>query len=157
MMNTLSDLIEAYILNVIEGSKNRSAHLKRTDLSFKFSCVPSQINYVLNTRFTLERGYLVESKRGGGGYLQIEKIPVSDISSFLKKIKCVSEEMTSMMGKKILERLEEEEIITDRELAIIWQLIKDESLPINDKKERNNIRVNMMKNLMGFLAGEGGN
>lgn len=156
-MKTLSDIIEAYILDIIKGSKNGFVYLRRMDLSFKFSCVPSQINYVLNTRFTLERGYLVESKRGGGGYVQIEKISASDIPSFLKKIECVSGEMTSIMGKKILERLGEEEIIKDRELAIIWQLIKDESLPIDDKKERNNIRASMMKNLMVFLAGKGGN
>lgn len=156
-MKTLSDVIEAYILDIIEESEKGSVHLKRMDLSFKFSCVPSQINYVLNTRFTLERGYLVESKRGGGGYVQIEKVSAADIPEFLKKLECASGEMSTMTGKKLLERLAEEDIITPRELSIIWHLIKDESLPIDDKGVRNNIRASMMKNLMVFLAGEGGN
>lgn len=51
-----------------------------------FNCVPSQINYVINTRFTIQRGYAVESKRGGGGYIRIEKVKISDKHHFLEQV-----------------------------------------------------------------------
>ena len=53
--------------------------LKRSEIADKFQCVPSQINYVINTRFTIERGYIVESKRGGGGYIRIMKVQSHDL------------------------------------------------------------------------------
>ena len=75
-MSTLSDLIEEYIRQILDESQEGMLCIRRRDLSGRFSCVPSQINYVIKTRFTLERGYLVESKRGEGGYLRIIRLPL---------------------------------------------------------------------------------
>ena len=66
-MRNISDIIESYLKQIIEMNEQGLAEIKRSEIALKFNCVPSQINYVINTRFTEERGYLVESKRGGGG------------------------------------------------------------------------------------------
>lgn len=75
-MSNLADLIEQYLLGILEQKK--IVELQRQDLAKMFRCVPSQINYVLETRFTLERGFVVESKRGGGGYIRITEVEWQD-------------------------------------------------------------------------------
>jgi len=65
-VRNISDIIENYLKQVLEMSDQDNVEIKRSEIADRFQCVPSQINYVINTRFTIERGYLVESKRGGG-------------------------------------------------------------------------------------------
>ena len=77
-MSTLADHIEAYIKKMLRSSQTNSVELSRAQLADDFACVPSQINYVLATRFTLERGYVVESRRGGGGYIRVGHVQVDD-------------------------------------------------------------------------------
>ena len=79
-MGTLADEIERYIKKILEASHDGIVELQRNELALQFSCVPSQINYVLSTRFTTEQGYIVESRRGGGGYVRIVKAYVADDS-----------------------------------------------------------------------------
>lgn len=73
-MRNISDIIERYLKSILHESPEGMVEIQRNDLADQFSCVPSQINYVISTRFTLEKGYLVESKRGGGGYVRIQRI-----------------------------------------------------------------------------------
>ena len=77
-MRNISDIIESYLKQIFEMSQQDILEIKRSEVADKFQCVPSQINYVINTRFTIERGYLVESKRGGGGYIRIMKVKSQD-------------------------------------------------------------------------------
>ena len=77
-MRNISDIIEQYLKQVIDLSNNNVIEIKRNEIADRFECVPSQINYVINTRFTLERGFVVESKRGGGGYIRIIKVKLHD-------------------------------------------------------------------------------
>jgi transcriptional regulator CtsR len=72
-VRNLADFIEQYLNGILD--RQSQIELKRQELAKMFRCAPSQINYVLETRFTFERGYLVESKRGGGGYIRISQIP----------------------------------------------------------------------------------
>ena len=155
-MPTISDMIEKYILAIVENSDEGIIRIQRTDLSTRFSCVPSQINYVIKTRFTIERGFLVESKRGEGGFLKIVKIPVIQTKVYLDRISDgTTNYISSEIAKNFLKRLVEEKILSEREKNLIWQLIKDESLPC-DKEEKGYQRGKMLKNLIGYLANEGG-
>lgn len=83
---SLADLIEKYIKQQIHRSENQAIALSRAELAELFSCVPSQINYVLATRFTLERGYLIESRRGGGGYIRIARVTKADRLSMAERL-----------------------------------------------------------------------
>ena len=74
-MQTISDTIEKFLL---DNLKNEELELSRNELADFFGCVPSQINYVLATRFTLDKGFIVDSQRGGGGYIKITRMPFDD-------------------------------------------------------------------------------
>ena len=69
----ISDVIAGFI-NDILSEADGIAELQRAELANKFNCVPSQINYVISTRFSPEHGYVVESRRGGGGYIRISRV-----------------------------------------------------------------------------------
>lgn len=155
-MPSITDMIEDYILNIVENSDEGIIHIQRNDLSIKFSCVPSQINYVIKTRFTIERGFLVESKRGEGGFLKIVKIPVIQARVYLDKISLgINNYIGSEQANNFLKGLVQGNILSEREKNIIWQLLKDESLPC-DKEEKGYQRGKMLRNLIGYLAKEGG-
>lgn len=94
---TLADLIENYIKQRLGNSQDQSVALSRAQLAELFSCVPSQINYVLTTRFTIERGYIIESRRGGGGYIRILRIEPGDR-------KKVAVKLFNEIGQSISER-----------------------------------------------------
>ena len=91
-MRNISDIIENYLKQVLEMSEKEIVEIKRSEIADKFQCVPSQINYVINTRFTIERGYLVESKRGGGGYIRIMKVHSYDHAHLI-------DQLISIIGK----------------------------------------------------------
>jgi len=82
-MRNISDIIEGYLKEVIELEGNGLIEIKRSEIADKFQCVPSQINYVINTRFTEERGYQVQSKRGGGGYIRIVRVQITSSADLI--------------------------------------------------------------------------
>ena len=84
---SMSDVIEAYLKEIL--ASRSTVEIKRSDIAERFDCVPSQINYVINTRFTQEHGYMVESKRGGGGYIRILKVEVIDDAHALEELSLI--------------------------------------------------------------------
>lgn len=92
----MSDIIEAYLKKVL--GQDEQVEIRRSEMADRFNCVPSQINYVINTRFTVQQGYLVESKRGGGGYIRIIKVKLLDEVEMLDM-------MIDIIGSKILKRM----------------------------------------------------
>ncbi|MBM7636292.1 CtsR family transcriptional regulator [Streptococcus saliviloxodontae] len=122
-----SDNIEEYIKQLLNQSG--SAEIKRSHLADAFQVVPSQINYVIKTRFTESRGYLVESKRGGGGYIRIVKVHFSDQHQLLRNLlgsvgECISEQVFT----DIIQQLFEDKVITEREGNLMLVTATDEVL-----------------------------
>ncbi|MBM7609416.1 transcriptional regulator CtsR [Lysinibacillus composti] len=123
-MGNISDIIEGYLKQIIELGGQGHIEIKRSELADKFQCVPSQINYVINTRFTAERGYLVESKRGGGGYIRILRVKANSRIDLLEDmIKQIEQGATQSMAEDIVFRLIDEEVITKREAKLILAAI----------------------------------
>ena len=79
MSSNIADLIEEYILRQLAQKQDGKVELRRTDIADKISCAPSQISYVLSTRFTQEKGFVVESRRGLGGYIRIVQMPLKNL------------------------------------------------------------------------------
>nr|WP_106781885.1 CtsR family transcriptional regulator [Lysinibacillus timonensis] len=130
-MRNISDIIEGYLKQVIELGGEGHIEIKRSELADKFQCVPSQINYVINTRFTAERGYLVESKRGGGGYIRILRIRTNSKSDLLDSIiKQIENGATQSMAEDIIYRLIDENVITKREAKLMLAAVDRTSLRI---------------------------
>src|SRR5690625_5901410 len=116
---SISDIIEAYLKEVLKSEGDEMIEIKRNEMANHFECVPSQINYVINTRFTLERGYLIESKRGGGGYIRIIRIEHRDDSHLIDDIiSIINLVVSQQVAENVLERLRNKEIITEREEKI---------------------------------------
>ncbi|GIO28805.1 CtsR family transcriptional regulator [Ornithinibacillus bavariensis] len=119
-MSNISDIIEQYLKKVLQTKGQDVIEIKRSEIADRFQCVPSQINYVINTRFTVEKGYIVESKRGGGGYIRIIRIKHQDKSELIDEIiRLINPTVTQQASIDVLERLVEEEIITEREAKIM--------------------------------------
>ncbi|WP_050613602.1 CtsR family transcriptional regulator [Bacillus testis] len=150
-MKNISDIIENYLKHVLDQSDKEIALIKRSEIADKFQCVPSQINYVINTRFTTEKGYVVESKRGGGGYIRITKVHLYDHAHVIDQlIELIEEKLPQQMAENMIYRLVDEEIITKREAKIMLSAI-DRSVIMIDLPHRDELRARVMKAMLTSL------
>jgi transcriptional regulator CtsR len=148
-LSNLSNIIEQYLNKLIELNGGQLVEIQRNELAEKFNCAPSQINYVLATRFTIERGFMVESQRGGGGYVRIVKVPLSDNEFDLvnEVISMVGDRISERSAMAILARLMEEEIVTRREAAIIKAALSRNVLRIG-LPARDQLRANILRSIL---------
>lgn len=143
-MQSISDVIEDFILTTM--ADDNILELSRNDLAKYFSCVPSQINYVLNTRFTLGRGYLVESTRGGAGFVKVIKVDIGE--EFLNSmLEMCSSPISVKQGEQILDNLTSKRYLTAKENLLLKRTISTKSLnnPVNLD---NIIRANILKEVI---------
>lgn len=129
-MASLSDFIEKYLIELLNEAENDFIELQRRDLAEAFRCVPSQINYVLQTRFTPEKGYIVESRRGGGGFIRIVRLAVNPHWELIQQ-KLMSE-ITPEEASAILEILVAEEAILEEEARLIGIVLRQEEQNLDD-------------------------
>lgn len=151
-MANISDIIEAFILKSL--GEDEFIDISRNELANFFSCANSQINYVLDTRFTMDKGFIKESHRGGGGYIRISKVNINDdgyVSTLI--LESVGEELTEKRMGQILDRLVREEITSERERAIIIAGLSDTalSMPFGFKDK---LRANSFKNILMTILKE---
>ncbi|WP_181351091.1 CtsR family transcriptional regulator [Thalassobacillus sp. CUG 92003] len=137
-MRNISDIIEEYLKNVLNADQKDAIEIKRSEIADRFQCVPSQINYVIKTRFTVEKGYIVESKRGGGGYIRIMRIKHHDEADMIDDIiDMIQPKVSQQSAKDIIERLFESQVITEREAKMILSALDREilafQLPVRDE------------------------
>ncbi len=152
-MGNLADRIEEYLKHILEQTKEGFIILQRGVLAEEFSCAPSQINYVLHTRFTVERGYMVESRRGGGGYLRIVRLVVSPLGQFQQAMRqLIGEQLSQERAFGLVARLVDEEILTFREATIIKAVLSRTSL--GDMPEQDSLRARLMKHILATLCRE---
>ncbi|MGG0186304.1 CtsR family transcriptional regulator [Bacillus rhizoplanae] len=150
-MRNISDIIEQYLKQVIDLSNNNAIEIKRNEIADKFDCVPSQINYVINTRFTLERGFIVESKRGGGGYIRIIKVKLhDDIDIINQMLQMIQYSITQSSAENIIRRLAEEGIVTSREAKLMFSVL-DRSVLLTDLPFRDELRARMLRAMLRTL------
>jgi transcriptional regulator CtsR len=137
-MRNVSEIIEQYLKQVLQQSAEGAIEIQRNDLADQFQCVPSQINYVISTRFTLEKGYIVESKRGGGGYIRIQRIELKSHGSILDHIfQTIHTHIDQVNSEGLIYQLQEGNFITAREAALIKAGISRDvlifKLPLRDE------------------------
>lgn len=150
MMSTLANQIEQYLKQLLAQSASGVLELKRSDLAEIFTCVPSQINYVLDTRFSPSQGYMVESRRGGGGYLRIIRLSMEEepnLTALLEGAK--GRRISRQSGEKLVERLVEEDFLSRREGMLVLALIDDAALKGADDAEL--LRGNLLNTVLLLL------
>ncbi len=147
----ISDSIETFIRELLE--EKSSVELKRNELASYFNCVPSQINYVIQTRFTTERGYMVESRRGGGGYVKITRVHLSNSNMIEHVLNSIGQSVDIMTVEAILNSLYVNEIIGSAEAKIIMTACSNSALSaIPDGFTKNRVRADIFKNLLLLFA-----
>jgi transcriptional regulator CtsR len=145
---SLVDRIEKYIQQLLEDSRDNSVELQRNQLANFFACVPSQINYVLQTRFSFEKGYYVESRRGGGGYIRVTKLEVPPDQSLIQAIhEGLPEKIKQSAAEDLIYRLEVEEIITSREATLMMAVIERRTLA-KDNSLNEYLRANLLRAML---------
>lgn len=138
----MSDVIEAYIKKILK--QQEQIEIRRNEMASHFNCVPSQINYVINTRFTEQHGYLVESKRGGGGYIRIMKVQFMDELEFLNEmIKMVGESISERDAYIIVQNMFNRKLISKREGNLMLSILDKETLEIFGQDE-NAVRAHIL-------------
>lgn len=143
---SMSDVIEAYLKEIL--ASRSTVEIKRSDIAERFDCVPSQINYVINTRFTQEHGYMVESKRGGGGYIRILKVEVIDDAHALEEMATlIGSAITYRNATTIINTLLEDEIIDQREAILMFSMIDPEFLSGLSTQE-DELRAMLLKQML---------
>lgn len=146
-MANISEQIEKFIIATL--GDNDSIDITRNSLAEYFSCVPSQINYVLDTRFTVDRGYIVESKRGGAGFVKITKIKNSDNNKYLNGLflESIGDELTFKRLSQILDKLISDGIVTEKERVLLEASLSDDSLAM-PFTIRDKVRAKAFKNVI---------
>ena len=150
-MQNLSEDIERYILGRLQEEADENfVSLRRKELAEMFECVPSQINYVLRSRFSPEQGYLIESRRGEYGYIKIFRVNLDTPQDKARHIKdLIGREITLQAAERLLEALQDRELITSRERLLIDIALRNVYVPIKTRREK--IYAEILKKMLGGL------
>lgn len=149
----MSDAIAAYILNMMETDANGCVELQRNELAGEIGCVPSQINYVLASRFTPEQGYIVESRRGGGGYIRIRKIRFhSDISMLTHVVNSIGDTLIYSAAEAILQNLLDNRLLTQQSANVMLGAVSDRAYRSIPVEFRDRLRADIMKRMLTAAA-----
>jgi transcriptional regulator CtsR len=147
-MARMSDIIEAFLKQMINDTDG-SIEIQRNELANHFNCVPSQINYVIDTRFTTERGYYVESRRGGGGHIRIKRVNISRPGNYLMHIvSSMGDSISQQSAEVFITNFVDYEVISVREGLILRAATSDKVLGGVQAPERDALRAVILKNMM---------
>ncbi|WP_138159648.1 CtsR family transcriptional regulator [Peptoniphilus catoniae] len=146
-MAKLSNSIEDFLNSLLEDADG-ILEIQRSKISDRFNCAPSQINYVLTTRFTPYKGYYVESRRGGGGYIRIVRVEIKNKNRMEKIFNDeIGDSITKDKADQLIDELINLEYLSEREGEIIKILISDRSLN-KAMESKNQIRADILKNIL---------
>ncbi len=147
VVSSLANKIQKYIKQLLDNSNEGYIEIQRSKLAAQFLCVPSQINYVLSTRFGVKQGYVVESQQGGGGYVRVIKLPLMKEQLLQLINQTVDTNVTEHAALGLLKRLHEEELLTHREMLLMKAIVQRETFGdnFNNKEE---IRARLIKAML---------
>ena len=141
----MSDMIEEFIKELFDETDY--IEIQRNDLAEQFNCVPSQINYVIATRFKPAQGYYVESKRGGGGHITIKKMNISKSKYIMHVIESINDEITSQEADIFISNLLSYDVITKEQAKLLMVATSDNVL-IVPSGYRDLLRASIFKNML---------
>ena len=142
----LSDMLTQYIMEMIESEGN--AEIKRNELADRFGCVPSQINYVLTSRFTPEQGYIIESRRGGGGYIRITRVMGDKSSALMHIVNSIGAELDNITSEIMIKNLLSSPIISSEAARLMLTAGADRTLQGVVPSQRDRVRASIYKNML---------
>lgn len=143
----MSDLVAQYILDMLE-EQNGSAEIKRNELAGDLGCVPSQINYVITSRFTPEQGYIVESRRGGGGYIRISRVKMDRGTAVMHIVNSVGDNLDKAAAEAMLNNMLSTQMLELGIAKVIAAALSDSSLRSVEQDKRDALRADLFKNML---------
>ena len=143
----ISDMIAEFIRGELEDADG-VLELQRNDLAQRIHCVPSQINYVMSTRFSPEHGYIVESRRGGGGYIRITRVRVDRPTLLMHFINSIGPEIDTQSALAIVRNLYETEAISQETARLLQIVLSDTALRSVPRSSRDVLRADLMRQVL---------
>lgn len=141
----MSDMIEEFIKELFDETDY--IEIQRNDLAEQFNCVPSQINYVIATRFKPAQGYYVESRRGGGGHIAIRKMNISKSNYIVHIIESIGDKITSQEIDIFISNMLSYDVITEQQAKLLKVATSDNVLII-PSQYRDALRASLFKNML---------
>ena len=143
----VSDIIAEFIDDMLSEMGGK-AELQRAELASRFNCVPSQINYVISTRFSPEHGYIVESRRGGGGYIRISRVSMEPEMMIMHTVNVIGGRVDMNTATALVANLRQTGAIGNIEAKLILSAIGENALRPAQREERDSLRASIMKQML---------
>ena len=143
----VSDIIAGFIDEMLSETGG-TAELQRAQLANRFNCVPSQINYVISTRFSPEHGYIVESRRGGGGYIRIRRVAMESELLIMHTVNTIGDKLDSNTATALIANLRQSNAISSNEARLIMSALGSNALRPANPTERDELRASILKQML---------
>ena len=143
----MSDLVAQYILKMLE-QQDGSAEIQRNELAGNLGCVPSQINYVITSRFTPEQGYIVESRRGGGGFIRISRVKMDKGTALMHIVNSIGDRLDKATAEAMLHNMLQRAVMELETAKVIAAALSDRTLKNVEQEKRDTVRADLFKNML---------
>ena len=143
----ISDGIASFIYELLNEADG-TAEMQRAELASRFNCVPSQINYVISTRFSPEHGYIVESRRGGGGYVKITRVTVDPERLIMHTINAIGDSIDQKSSVALISNLVQNEVVGTQTAKLLLSATGTNALRPVPPQERDALRANILKQML---------
>ena len=144
-MKTISDIIEEFILEQLADGE---INLSRNELANFFNCAPSQINYVLSSRFTPEHGYIIESRRGGGGYIRISRVVMRKSTAFMHIINSIGDRIDMLSARIVIENCLQSELISAETARVMYAALSNNVMRSVPVVLQDSLRAAILKEML---------
>ncbi len=144
----LSDLITKEIIRMLNESEMNTAEIQRNEFASLMGCAPSQINYVLSSRFTPEHGYIIESRRGGGGYIRIKRVTFQKTSALMHIINSIGERIDALSTRIVIENCLEASLIDKKQADLMCAALSNTVMQSVPPVLRESLRAALLKQML---------
>jgi len=143
----ISDIIAGFIDETL-GEMGGTAELQRAELASRFNCVPSQINYVISTRFSPEHGYIVESRRGGGGYIRITRVAMEPKMLIMHTVNAIGDRIDANTVTALMTNLRQSGAVSESQARLILSATGNSALRPARYEDRDLLRASILKQML---------
>lgn len=144
----ISDLITSEILRMLNESEENTAEIQRNDFANLIGCAPSQINYVLSSRFTPEHGYIIESRRGGGGYIRISRVVMRKSSAIMHIINSIGDKIDIMSARIVIENCLQSNLIDENSAKLMYAALSNNVMRAVPVAFQESLRAAILKEML---------
>ena len=141
-------MIAEFLQSCLEEAENGVLEIQRNDLAQRFNCVPSQINYVMSTHFSPEHGYIVESRRGGNGYIRITRVHMDRQTLMMHVINSLGNEMDLPSARAILSNLVQSGALEETVGQALLAAVGDKALTAVPRDQRDQVRADILRQVL---------